>query len=280
MRNVLEVCRNTFRETVRDRVLYVMVVFSILIIASSKAIGWVSVGEDIKIIRDVGLAGLSAFGALIAIFVGTGLIHKEIDKRTIYTILSRPVRRVEFLLGKYLGLLATVSLTLLLMTVFFLLYLAAMTAWGAGDVNPNPPPAFSPAMIQAVVMLFFELALVTAVATLFSSASTPILSAVFTFVVYASGRLANQVKMLADLVKPTPDGKGSWLGEKLLLFFYSVVPNLHLFNLSARAAHDNPLRGVELSISASQMVWTIVYGLSYTGLVLVLAALVFRRRNF
>jgi len=280
LRNVIEVCRNTFRETVRDRVLYVIVVFSILIIALSKAIGWVSVGEDIKVIKDVGLAGLSAFGALIAIFVGTGLIYKEIDKRTIYTILSRPVRRVEFLLGKYLGLLATVSLALFLMMVFFVLYLAAMNAWGSSELNEPPPPALSPAMIQALVMLFFELALVTAVATLFSSASSPILSAVFTFVIYASGRLAGELKALADLVSPTADGKGSWLGEHLLLFFYSGVPTLHMFNLSARAAHDNPPLGVELAIPASQMIWTIVYGLSYAGLVLVLAALVFRRRDF
>ncbi len=280
MRNVLEVCRNTFREAVRDRVLYVIVVFSVLVIASSKAMGRVSVGEDIKVIRDVGLAGLSAFGALIAIFVGTGLIHKEIDKRTIYTVLSRPVGRTEFLLGKYLGLLATVGLTLFVMTIFFVLYLAAMTAWAAGDVNPNPPPALSPAMVQALVMLFFELALVTAIAIFFSSATTPILSAVFTFVVYASGRLAGQVKMLADLMRPTAEGRGSLIGQHLLLFLYSVIPNLHMFNLSARASHDNPPIGIELAIPAAQMFWTIVYGLSYTGLVLVLAALVFRRRNF
>ena len=264
----------------RDRVLYVMVVFSILVIASSKAMGWVSVGEDIKVIRDVGLAGLSAFGALIAIFVGTGLIHKEIDKRTIYTILSRPVRRVDFILGKYLGLLATVGLTLLLMMVFFILYLAAMNAWGASEINPVTPPALSPAMLQALVLLFFELALVTAIATFFSSASTPILSAAFTFVIYASGRLAGEVKMLAELVRPAAEGGGSWLGHKLLLFFYSVIPNLHLFNLSARAAHDNPPAGIALAITGAQMSWTIVYGLCYTGLVLVLAALVFRRRNF
>ena len=124
MRGCLAIAMNTFRETIRARVLYVLVFFSILVILASKAIGWVSVEQDVRIITDIGLAAIPFFSVLIAIFVGTGLVHKEIDKRTLYIILSRPIRRETFIAGKYLGFAAAIFLVQTLMIAVFLVYLA------------------------------------------------------------------------------------------------------------------------------------------------------------
>ena len=128
MTRVIAVAKNTFREAVRDRVLYLVAAFGLLVLASGKIIGWVSVGEDIVVVRNVGLSAISFFGAMIALFVGTGLIQREFVGRTIYTILARPVARWEFVLGKYIGLLGTVLVSAAAMSVVFLVYLAIVTA--------------------------------------------------------------------------------------------------------------------------------------------------------
>ncbi|MBP7431889.1 MAG: ABC transporter permease, partial [Candidatus Hydrogenedentes bacterium] len=119
---VLAVARNTFREAVRDKVLYVLLLFAAAAIFGSKALGWISIGQDIKIVKDLSLAAVSVFGVLIAIFVGTNLVYKEIDKRTIYTILCRPMHRWEFILGKYAGLAALLALVTAVMAAVAAVY--------------------------------------------------------------------------------------------------------------------------------------------------------------
>src|SRR5208283_3951625 len=113
---VLAIALNTFREAVRDKILYVLLVFGILMILVSRAIGWVSFGGENKIMTDIGLAAIWMFSGMVSIFIGTGLIYKEIDKRTIYTVLAKPAERWQFLAGKYLGLLLTTAINLLLLS--------------------------------------------------------------------------------------------------------------------------------------------------------------------
>ena len=101
---------NTFREAIRDKILYNLVFFSLLIMGVSTYLGDIALGKSVKVIQDVGLASMSVFGLLIAIFVGIGLVYKEIQRRTIYTLLAKPISRGQFLVGKYFGLVMTISL--------------------------------------------------------------------------------------------------------------------------------------------------------------------------
>jgi ABC-type transport system involved in multi-copper enzyme maturation permease subunit len=273
MNRPLTIARNTFREAVRDRVLYLVAAFGILVLLSGKVIGWVSVGEDIKIVRDIGLTSVSFFGAMIALFVGTGLIQREIGGRTIYTILARPVARWEFVVGKYLGLLGTVLIATAGMALVFLVYLATMTSLAPGDPvgGGETLSAFGWPVFQSLILSGGEMVVMTSLAVFFSSVSTPILSAVFTFFAYVAGQFASSVSLLAEMAAPK-DGTGSWIGHALLEFVYRVMPNLDLMNIRDSATHGH-------AVSSGQMAWTLVYAFAYAGLVLSITCAAFERRN-
>ena len=256
------IAANTFREAVRDKILYVLLIFGALTILVSRAIGWVSFGSETKIMTDIGLGAIWIFSGMVSIFIGTGLIYKEIDKRTIYTIISKPSERWEFLLGKYLGLLMTTVVNMALLSTAFLAYLYLCGA------------PVTTALLQALFLTFVEVTVITAVAIFFSSASTPILSAIFTTIIFFSGQLTKWIVDLGSTMKYT----SPWV-EKLLYGLYLVLPNLHNFNIrreAVLAAQDQ----LTVAIPASEMWSCTVYGLSYTVAVLLAAHLVFRRRNF
>ncbi|HEY3324048.1 MAG TPA: ABC transporter permease [Planctomycetota bacterium] len=253
---------NTFREAVRDKILYVLLGFGILMILVSKAIGWVSFGGSEKIMADIGLTAIWMFSGMVSIFIGTGLIYKEIDKRTIYTILSKPAHRWQFLAGKYFGLLLTTLVNMAALAMAFLAYMwlsGAPVHWG---------------LIQALFLTFIEMMVITSIAIFFSSASTPILSAIFTTVIFFMGQLTKWVVDLGanGLVKQT----APWL-EKLLYGLYLFLPNLHNFNIRQEAVLARPGHP---AIPTEQMLACTIYGLSYTLAVLIAAHFVFRRRNF
>jgi Cu-processing system permease protein len=272
---VMAVARNTFREAVRDRVLYLVAAFGLLVLVSGKIVGWVSVGQDIKIVRDVGLAAVSFFGAMIALFVGTGLIQRELGGRTIYTILARPVARWEFVIGKYLGLLGTVLVSAAAMSAVFLVYLMIVTAVapGEGVSGAAVPSALGLPVFQSLFLTGCELLVVTALAVFFSSISTPILSAVFTFFAYVVGQFASDIAMFADMVGPQPGVEGgSRLSAFVLMVVYRVLPNLDMMNIRAGAAHG-------LAVPSDQVFWTAVYALAYAAFVLAAACALFQRRN-
>ncbi len=172
---------NTFREAVRDRVLYAIVFFAVVILLISTIMDVITIGQRAKIIIDMGLASISIFGALIAIFVGIGLVYKEIEKRTIYTIVSKPVARWQFLLGKYFGLVLTLAVQVAAMSAIFFIIVAS-------EMGRVPPLLY-----LAVGMTFLELMVVCAVAIFFSSFSTPILSGMYTLGVYLIGHLTRDL---------------------------------------------------------------------------------------
>lgn len=250
---ILAVAQNTFRESVRDKVLYVLLLFAATAILGSKALGWVSIGQDEKIIKDISLAAVSLFGVLISIFVGTNLVYKEMDKRTIYTIICRPMHRFEFILGKYLGLAFLLLLVTAIMVIVSALYVVAL----GGSVDA--------VYFYAAILIYFELLLITALSVLMSCVASPILAALIVFSLYVVG---HATRIFVDL----PDQLKGSFSETLFKVLYYVFPNLSNFNVRAEAANGVP---VELGY----VVWAMVYGVIYTGMVLAIAAIAFEDKD-
>ncbi|HMX24942.1 MAG TPA: ABC transporter permease [Blastocatellia bacterium] len=186
---IAAIALNTFRESVRDRVLYNLVLFVSLIVVGAAVMGRIAVGQEAKIIVDVGLSATSVFGLLIAIFIGIGLVSKEIEKRTIAVILSKPVRRAEFILGKYGGLCLTLLVNTAAMAAT--VTLALLYVKGGAD-------RMQWAVWPAAYLIFLELAVLTAVALLFSCFSSPALSALFTLLIFLIGRWSPDLKLFAE----------------------------------------------------------------------------------
>jgi ABC-type transport system involved in multi-copper enzyme maturation permease subunit len=245
---------NTFKEAVRDRILYLLLFFAALSILVSRILALLTVGDRAKIIKDVGLASISFFGALMAILIGTGLVYKEIEKRTIFTLISKPMRRHEFLLGKFFGLVLTLLVMLILMSIIFL----ALVFFHTFTVEWK--------MLLAILYIFIELILITAVAILFSSFSTPILSSLFSLCFYLIGHFSWS---LETLIKKIPAG----LLKVLAQIIYTILPDLENFNFKTEVVHG-------LTIPPQVLLYSLAYGVLYTVFILALAILVFRRRDF
>ena len=244
----------TFKEAKRDRILYLLFFFAALGIVASRVLAILTVGDRIKIIKDVGLASISLFGVLMAILIGTGLVYKEIDKKTIYTLLAKPLRRAEFILGKFLGLVLTLFVMTAAMTLIFLAIVYAHTLKIDGG------------LLVAVAYIFLELVLITAVAILFSSFSTPILSSLFALAFYLIGHLSWGLEFIIKKMRP---GVGKTLVKGLDL----ILPDLENFNFKTEVVHG-------LSIPPGIYLSAFLYGVCYTAFILGLAVLIFRRRDF
>lgn len=251
---VLAMALNAFKESVRDRILYLILVFAVLITGASVLLSSLSAGQEYKIVIDLGLASISVFGLLITIFVGTTMVHKEIDKRTIYILLSKPVRRYEVVLGKHIGL----SLTLLVLTALMGAFFYAFIYWSLGVL-----PAI---VLEALAFSFLELVLLVAVAILFSTFASPTMSAVYTFCIYIIGHFSGDLRQLGKLSK-------SQALENVTAFLYYVLPDLERFNVKNDVIYNQ-------WVSPEQALWTVAYGLGYTALLLLLSALLFEWREF
>ena len=196
MRAISRIAVSVFRESVRDRVLYNLVFFAVLLIASSYLLGQLTAGQDVKIIKDLGLAATAVFGLFIAIFIGIGLVSKEVERRSIYALLAKPISRPQFVLGKYAGLVLTLAVNVAVMTAAIYAVLAYMT-WTETALAQSgwDAPGIDPALLKALFLIFVELMLITAIALFFSTFSTPLLSAALTFGFYIVGHFN------ADLTK-------------------------------------------------------------------------------
>src|SRR6059058_2239087 len=188
-RAITAIARNAFREAVRDRVLYNLVLFVLLLIGGAIFLGELSAGQDAKIIADLGLSAMLLFGVFIAIFVGVGLVYKEIERRTLYAILSKPIGRGQFLLGKYLGLCLTLLVNVIIMGAGVSLALIYIRrGWDPLAIKIWP----------AILLIYLELTIMTAVALLFSTFSSPALSALLTFFVFVIGHFSADLKTLGN----------------------------------------------------------------------------------
>jgi ABC-type transport system involved in multi-copper enzyme maturation permease subunit len=253
----LSIARNAFREAVRDRVLYNLVLFVLLLIAGAIFLGELSAGQEAKIIVDLGLSAMLLFGAFIAIFVGVGLVYKEIERRTLYAILSKPIGRGQFLLGKYLGLCLTLLINVLVMGIGVSLALIYVRrGWDPLALQIWP----------AIFLIYFELMIVTAVALLFSSFSTPALSALLTFFVFIIGHFSADLKNVATT--------GNSAAARLMFrTLYYLLPNLNNFSVITPAAHG-------ITPSSSAFALATAYMVVYVGVLLAAATLIFSHRNF
>lgn len=267
MRAVSWIAISVFRESVRDRVPYNLVIFAVSLIASSFLIGQLTAGQDVKIIKDLGLAATALFGLFIAIFIGIGLVSKEVERRSIYPLLAKPISRPQLVVGKYVGLVLTLAVNVSVMTIAVYAVLAYMT-W---SVPPEirgvwDAPGLDPAMLKAVFLIFVELMLVTAIALFFSTFSTPLLSAGFTLALYVVGHFNKELKNLDQIVQ-------SETVARLAQAIYHVVPDLSAFDVKTQVVHGLP-------VSAGYMGLTTLYGVVYITAILLVSIVIFSRRDF
>jgi ABC-type transport system involved in multi-copper enzyme maturation permease subunit len=254
---VATIALHTFKESVREKVLYNLVAFALLLIGAGILFGSISVGVEQIILITLGLTSISVFGLLIAIFIGIDLVSKEIERRTIYNILSKPVSRLEFILGKYLGLLLTLFVNTAIMTVgFYAAVFYQKRALLLDDLR----------FLGAVYFILLELAMVVGIAVVFSCISTPVLSAVYTFCLYVIGNFS------ADLRAFGQETQSALLGTVSDVLYY-LLPNFGNFNVISQVAHAEKIPGY-LWLGNS------LYALLYIAALLGMAVLVFEEREF
>ena len=248
------IAHNTIREAIRNKLLYTLLFFAIALIGTGVLVSTLSYVEGERILQDVGLAAIRLMSVGIATFVGVGLIHSEVERRTIYTILSKPVSRAEFLLGKYVGLVLTTWLMLVIMGIAF----AGISLGYGAPLDGGHLTAFG--------LIGMELVVMVAVATLFSAFTTPMLASLFTVGVYLLGHLSRDLRQLGEQAD-----NGSL--KPVANFLFEVLPDLESFNVTIPAVHQLP-------IPIEETAYAVVYGLGYTVLVLALACYLFARRDF
>jgi ABC-type transport system involved in multi-copper enzyme maturation permease subunit len=256
MRRAGVVALNTFREAVRDRVLYNLVFFALLMIAASVAVGQISIGIEQTVIVSLGLSAISVIGLLISVFLGVALVSKEMDKRTVYALLAKPVRRWEFLLGKFGGLVLTLTVNTAAMALGLLLVMLYVKhGLGGSDT----------VVLVAVYFILLKLALVVALALLFSCFTTPLLAILFTVGLYIVGLYVQELRNLpVQVMSPAMSAFTKWLSY--------LLPNFENFNVMAMAAHGRAVPG-------ALVLQNTLYTLVYCTIVLTAAAAVFSRRN-
>lgn len=251
---ILVIAYNTFRETIRDRVLINIFFFALSMIGIVLIVSQWSLEQEYKILLDFGLSIISLFGLLVAIFIGIGLIYKEIDRRTIYIILAKPIKRSEFVIGKFFGMALTL---LILIAVMGGIFYCILYVW-----NNNPP------MILGVAygLLYLESLTVMAIALLFSCLTTPMLGALMSIFLYIIGHLSNDIRLLGSGIK-------SELFAYLLKVLYYLLPNLQRFDISAEVVHELPLPSGTIILSGG-------YGLIYITFLIFLATIILNQRDF
>lgn len=266
-RTILRVARAVFKESVRDRVLYNLVGFAILLIGASFLIGQLTAGQDVKIIKDLGLAAMSVFGLFIAIFIGIGLVSKEVERRSVYSLLAKPVRRSELVIGKYAGLLLTVAVNLAVMAAVYYGVLGYMS-WSESEAFKRgwEAPAADPRLLIAVYLVFVQLALVIAIALFFSTFSTPMLSAAFTFGLFIAGHFGADLKNFEVVVGDSPV-------RYLTTAIYYLLPDMAAFDVKTAVVHAQP-------VTAGYLAVTTIYGAVYAATLVAAAVLIFSRRDF
>lgn len=267
MKSIAVIAVNVFRESVRDKVLYNLVAFAILLMGASFLIGQLTAGQDIKIIKDLGLTAMAVFGLFIAVFIGIGLVSKEVERRSIYSLLAKPITRTEIVVGKYAGLVLTLAVNIAIMTAAFYLVLA-WVGWSVGEAGrlAADAPTLDAALLEAVLLIFVQLMIVTAIALFFSTLSTPMLSAAFTFGLYVAGYFAADLKNF-DQVVDAPSA------QLLARGVYYVLPHMAPFDVTSQVVHGLPVGAGYLGV-------TIAYALAYITMLLVGGSAIFARRDF
>ena len=254
MNQVVAIAVNTFRETIRDRILAVIVVFALLMIVGGLWLGSISLGQAGRMMKDFGLVAVTVFGLIVAVFVAAGLVHKEVEKRTVYVLFSKPVSRVAFISGKFIGLCATMAVVLAGMGLFLFALVWIVDGRPSGMV------------LLAVLMVYVQLLAIMAVTIFFSTLGSAILASVLGICVFVAGQLSHNVLALTRL------GKNP-LTEALSWVIYVIIPNLSAVDVKAGVVGERTLAWGQIAL------WS-AYLLAYVVVVLAFSALVFRRKEF
>jgi ABC-type transport system involved in multi-copper enzyme maturation permease subunit len=252
--NIKAIALNTFKEAVRNKIFYLLVMFGIFFALSSQLVSLLTIGDKVKVLKDVGLGSIHFFSVLVAIFTGINLVFKEIDKKTIYNILSKPISRSSFIIGKFLGLAYTLLVALVSMAAIFFIFLYVSTG------------EFDSGVALYFLLLYFELLIITSLSLLFSSFTTPILSSIFTITLFLIGHVLwtfNEFKV--RLVEP--------LIKIIVYFFYYILPNLDKFNIKNAVVMD-------VKLEPGLILGSILYGLVYIAALLALTIVIFQKREF
>ena len=267
MKATAAIAVNVFRESVRDKVLYNLVLFAILLIGASLLIGELTAGQDVKIIKDLGLSATSVFGLFIAVFIGIGLVSKEVERRSIYSLLAKPIDRSQLVVGKYIGLALTLIVNIGVMAIAQYVVLAYM-GWRAPAAVTKAwdAPPLDPKLLVAIGLILVELMLVTAIAIFFSTFSTPLLSAALTFGLFIVGHFSADLRNFQDAVESPAAGR-------LAAALYWVLPNLAQFDVKAQVVHGQ-------GVPAGYVLLAIGYAAAYIALLLTISVIVFSRRDF
>lgn len=248
---------HVFKESVRDRVLFAIAAFALLLVAASVLIGQITAGQDVKIIKDIGLATLELAGVLMAVFIGVGLVSREIERKSVYSLLAKPVHRWEFVLGKYAGLVGTITVNVLMMTVALFVVLAVLE-------GKMPDPV----LLKAVVLILAELALLTAVALFFSTfSSSGILSAGLTLAVWVVGLFSEDLRGFSAIVNSP--GLASAVRTVGLM-----VPAFSAFDIKAEVVSGRP------PVLWTYVAMTLAYAATYSGALVGASMAIFSRREF
>lgn len=258
---------NVFRESVRDKVLYNLVLFAIILMAASYLIGQLTAGQDVKIIKDLGLSATSLFGLFIAVFIGIGLVSKEVERRSVYSLLAKPIHRYQMVVGKYAGLVLTLIVNVAIMAAAQYVVLAYM-GWGVSpDIQRSwDAPALDPSILKAIALILVELMVITAIALFFSTFSTPILSAAFTFGFFIVGHFSTDLRNFQQVVD-------SPAAARLARGLYWILPNLAQFDVKTQVVHAQPVPLGYIAITSA-------YAALYIAVLLVAAVVIFSRRDF
>ncbi|GHV11390.1 hypothetical protein AGMMS49938_01990 [Fibrobacterales bacterium] len=266
LREAYLIALNSFREAVRDKIPYVVLLVAIALAAFSILLGEWSVFDREFVVKSVTVSIISISGFFIAVFAGVGQMQKEISKKTIHTLLAKPVSRAAFLIGKYIGLLALVALHCILLSLTLFVVL-----WSIGG-------QIGTSVVQACYLVFPELAIILAFTVLFSTYSSTLISSIFSVGIYLAGHLSDQIlKEVYFAYRISEDG--SFLREHgkfvydIATGIHWLLPGLYRFNASTQAAHS-------LTIEASYLFWNSLYAVGYSGVVLAFAVLLFRKKDF
>jgi len=247
------IAANAIRELIRSKLLYNLLLFAVLLIASSLLVAQLTIGEWDRIILDMGLGAIEVVGVLIAVLIGVNVVAGEIDKKTIYATLAKPIDRGSFVLGRYAGLLAMLAVNVAVM----LAVLGGVLRVAGGGLNRTAA--------LAGLLIFVELALMAAVAVFFSSFTTPVLGTAFSLCVFPIGHLLSDLRLFGQRTE-------SAAMRRTMSALYYLLPDLELLNLKSHAANHLTVDGRGVLAAAG-------YGATYAAALVVLAVLVFRRRD-
>ncbi|MCK4518510.1 MAG: ABC transporter permease [Candidatus Omnitrophica bacterium] len=247
------ISKNTIKEIIRDKIYYIFLVFALIMIGGSMLLADLSMGAQIKVVKDMGLGIISIFSLLSAIFLGINLLNKEIEKKTVYNIFSKPISRCQFILGKYAGL------------VFSLVLLIAVMAAGLLMLGFLYEKVFDLSIFLAAFMIFIEVMIITAFVLFFSTFSSPVLSGIFTLCIYILGHLAGELKVLSSTMA------GS-LASFVLKCLYYLLPNLSNFDIKSEIVQ-------KILPSKGYMAACLSYGALYVAILLFLSVAIYNRKD-